>query len=89
MCERESLRDGICSKSHNLDSHTTIYEINLDKADVTTERVHSAGYDNGMIGLMPKVGMPIFGKCQMLASDWLATNFSSQPYKKLPTFGKF
>ena len=42
-----------------------------------------------MIGSMPKVGMLIFGKYQMLASNWLATNFFCQPHKKLPIFGNF
>ena len=39
-----------------------------------------------MIGSMPKVGMLIFGKYEILASDSLAVNFSCQPHKKLSTF---
>ena len=59
-------------------------EIKIVCASLTDDQLSKS-----MIGLMPKVGMPIFDKCQMLASDWLTTNFSSQPHKKLSTFGNF
>ena len=39
-----------------------------------------------MIGLIPKFGMPRFGKCQMLASDWFV---SCQAHKNLPNFDNF
>lgn len=42
-----------------------------------------------MIDLMPKVGMSKFGKCEILASEQLVTNFSCQGHKKLPNFGNF
>lgn len=45
--------------------------------------------NESMIGLMPKIGMPTFGKYQILASAWLVTEFACQPHKKLPIFDNF
>lgn len=42
-----------------------------------------------MTGLMLKVRMTKFGKCQILTSDWWMTNLSCQPHEKLTNFGNF
>lgn len=41
-----------------------------------------------ILGLMPKIGMLIFGIDQLLASNFLFTKFSCQPHIKLPAFAK-
>ena len=47
------------------------------------------GCIKSIIGLMPKVGMPNFGNCQILARDWLLANSRCQSHKKLPNVGNF
>lgn len=46
-------------------------------------------HHQSMIGLMLKIGMWTFGKCQILCSAWLVTKLTCQPHKKLSMFGIF